>query len=455
MGATALLAGGELRVDPGGTTTVTLDVRNTGQVVDQFAFEVLGDAAPWATIDPPTVSLFPGADTTVTVTFAPPRLPTTPAGAIPFAVRVLSQEDPQGSVAEEGVLDVTAFRDVGAELIPTTARGIRRGRFQIAVDNRGNEPFGSTILVSDPDDLLDFAVDRATVEAPPDTAVLVPLTVRPRLGFWRGPERSMPFQVHLQPELGEGPVVDGTFVHLPRLPRWLPKALLLLAALLLLLVILYFTVLRPTVDSLARQAAEEELAEVQAAIDEQVAEAEMAAEEASEAAAVAEEGAAATAEDAETIEEVLGAGGGGAGSAAGAASITEGQSFRVYLRRSVAPGAEATTEYTVPDGQRLAITDYILQNPNGDNGESQLRQGADQPIDIDRLENYRSRDEHFVTPLVLEGGSSLVFSVRCENAPPTACNPGVLLAGVLGLPAELDVGSAGIDDEQPLELPGG
>lgn len=447
MGATAALAAAELRVDPGGTTAVTLDVRNTGQVVDHLTFEVLGDAAPWAVLDPPTVTLYPGAETTVTVTFAPPRLPTTPAGAVEFAVAVRSEEDPEGAIAEEGVLEVTAFRDIGGELIPTTARGIRRGRYQLAVDNRGNQPFAAAILVSDPDDLLDFAVDRAVVEAPPDTAVLVPLTVRPRLGFWRGPPRSRPFQVHLQPEEGSGPVLDGTFVILPRLPEWLPQALAALAALVLLAVILYYTVFRPTVDDLARQAAAEELAQEQTVVDQQVAQAADAAERASEAAATA-------AEDATTVEDLLGPGGGAAGgTTAGTAEITDAQTFRVYLNRSVAPGAEAAAVYPVPDGQRLAVTDYILQNGAGDSGLVELRQDADQPFDVDRMENFRSRDEHFVTPLVLDGGTELVFNVRCENAPPTACNPGVLVSGVIGLPAEGAAGAGGTAGDEPLELP--
>jgi hypothetical protein len=40
---------------PGAEATVTATVRNTGTLVDQFTFEILGDAAGWATVDPPTL----------------------------------------------------------------------------------------------------------------------------------------------------------------------------------------------------------------------------------------------------------------------------------------------------------------------------------------------------------------------------------------------------------------
>ncbi|MGV9547815.1 hydrogenase expression protein, partial [Streptomyces ardesiacus] len=37
-------------VDPGSTTRVRLRVRNTGDVVDEYRFEPVGDIAPWTTV---------------------------------------------------------------------------------------------------------------------------------------------------------------------------------------------------------------------------------------------------------------------------------------------------------------------------------------------------------------------------------------------------------------------
>ncbi len=41
-------------VDPGSTTRVRLRVRNTGDVVDEYRFEPVGDIAPWTTVEPQT-----------------------------------------------------------------------------------------------------------------------------------------------------------------------------------------------------------------------------------------------------------------------------------------------------------------------------------------------------------------------------------------------------------------
>ena len=62
MGAAASIEPRAVTVAPGTEASVTVRLRNTGTVVDQMTIEVLGDAAGWSTVVPPTLSLFPGAD---------------------------------------------------------------------------------------------------------------------------------------------------------------------------------------------------------------------------------------------------------------------------------------------------------------------------------------------------------------------------------------------------------
>src|SRR6266536_2390940 len=119
MGATATLSEAGLVAEPGQETTCSVTIRNAGQVVDQFAIDVVGDASGWATAEPATVNLMPGETGTVTVRFAPPRSSDVPAGLIPFGVRVFSSEDPAGSVVEEGTVQLGAFTEVTAEIVPS------------------------------------------------------------------------------------------------------------------------------------------------------------------------------------------------------------------------------------------------------------------------------------------------------------------------------------------------
>jgi len=46
VGASVTLVTPAVSVEPGGTVTVAVKVRNTGTVVDEFVLDVLGDAAP-------------------------------------------------------------------------------------------------------------------------------------------------------------------------------------------------------------------------------------------------------------------------------------------------------------------------------------------------------------------------------------------------------------------------
>ena len=195
-----MLSAAEVDVEAGSEAVLTVRVRNSGSVVDQFSFEVAGDAAPWATFEPPVLSLFPAAEGTTEVRFKPPRSPSTPAGAVPFAIRVISQEDPAGGVAEEGVLRVAPFTDLFAELVPRTGSGRRSGRFQLALDNRGNTHIRARVEATDPDDQLTFVATPSTLVAAPGTAAFSRVEAKPRNTFLRGPSVTRPFQVVVMPE---------------------------------------------------------------------------------------------------------------------------------------------------------------------------------------------------------------------------------------------------------------
>jgi len=184
-------------VAPGASESVQLTVRNTGTVVDQFTCEVLGEAAAWATVTPPVVSMFPSAEETVEITFEPPKLPTTKSGRMAFAVRAASAEDPAGSVVEEGTLEVGAFSDVVVELVPRTSRGRRKSRTQLVVDNRSNVAYRGSPTGVDPQLLLKMTFDPPVIDVAPGAVAFSRVVIRPRKTFWRGPTTNHSFQVML------------------------------------------------------------------------------------------------------------------------------------------------------------------------------------------------------------------------------------------------------------------
>jgi hypothetical protein len=393
MGAVVSLEPRSVPATPGSQSIVLVRVRNSGKVVDQFAFQVLGDAAPWATIDPPTLSLFPGAEGTATIAFAPPRSPATRAGPTPFGVRVASKEDPGGSAVEEGTLEIAPFSEVSAELVPRTSRGSRGATHDLAVDNRGNVALSAAVGALDPDRLLDFEVLPPAVTADPGAAVFTKLRVKPKRTFWRGPAVGRPFQVSLDVP-GGGPVVlDGSLLQTAILPPWTFRAIAAALVLVVAAFIAWQTLLKPAIESSARAQAEEVL-------------------------------------EAVGITPPPSGGAGGASpspSSSTGASLPPGASPTPAPSATPAPGAASPTDGRLvagagplapSAGMSLYLTDLVFSNPS-DTATGELRlERSGQPLLVLQLQNFRDLDFHFVTPIVVGPGQelALICPAGCPGA---------------------------------------
>lgn len=210
-----------LSVVPGEMVTCTVRIRNTGAVVDQFALTVLGQPAAWTTVVPAALSLFPNADGTVELHFAPPRAPGVGVGPTPFGVRVVGSEDPDNAVVEEGEIDLLPFVDVTAKVTPRTSETKRKARHEVVVDNLGNAPVAVHLSAADPDEQLAFDLKDPTVTVEAGQSRHVPLKVAAKKGFARGADKHRPFQVTARPEGGLYPLVmDANLIQKAGLPRF-------------------------------------------------------------------------------------------------------------------------------------------------------------------------------------------------------------------------------------------
>ena len=222
VGASAFLAAGEPIVQPGETTKRTIKIRNTGQVVDNFLIDVVGDAAAWATAEPKEVNLFPGAEAEATITFAPPKSPNVRAGLVPFAVRVLSRRTRPARSSRKARSRIAPFSELAAEIVPRTIKAKRRAKSEIAVDNVGNVPVNVQLLVEDPEQQLKGTVDPPAISLEPGKATFADVDVRPVNTFWKGPSKTLPYQVAVIADDGRAPVfADGIVLQEQILPKWL------------------------------------------------------------------------------------------------------------------------------------------------------------------------------------------------------------------------------------------
>ena len=239
-------------VDPGGSTTVRLRLRNTGDVVDEYRCTPVGDLAPYITVEPPTLRLYPGTADTVLLTFAPPRTPDATAGPNPYGVQVVPTEHPEATTVPEGNLTITPFTEIRAELVPHTVKGRFRGRPRLAVDNLGNTKLTASVAGTDNGDQLSYEIHPANVQIAPGRAAFVKATLRPQRITWFGRKENRPFRLAVQ-RSGNAPLeVDGTYVQRGVLPRWLATFLGMMMGLVVAAVALWFAY-KPHVASLAQE----------------------------------------------------------------------------------------------------------------------------------------------------------------------------------------------------------
>jgi hypothetical protein len=430
MGASVLLGDDDLVVVPGTGFEREVRVRNTGSVVDRFELDILGDAAGWTKVEPATINLLPGEESTARILFAPPRTSNVSAGSVPFALRVMSREDTAGSVISEAAVTVSPFLSVSAELVPRTSRGSRVGRHQLAIDNLGNDGAEVRLIGSDPDRLLDFRITPDLFKATAGTATFIKVKVLPKKRFLKGKEKSLPFEVAVVVPGHEPVQVPGVMLQGPIVPPWLLKFLLLVAAIVGALLLLWGTVLKPQVESTAKEVAEKETVPIADAVKASQKTADEAATSAEEARVAAglppkKKGAAGA-----------GAGAGGAGTAGAGTTAAAGPGenatatdFRITTSTLPGPvGVFQPFTYTPPKGKLAWISDIVLQNPRADIGLLQIRRGKTVLLEFG-LENFRDLDYHLIQPLRFSHTAPVVIAIECHNPGTTACTPSVYFTG--------------------------
>lgn len=209
-----------LAVAPGREATCTVHVTNLGDVVDAFDVQVLGPAAAWTVIEPAAVSLFPGKEGAVRLSFRPPQGAGVPAGPMPFGVRVMSRDAGMAtSVVEEGSLEIGTYRAMAADLAPRTSHGIFSGRHRVRLTNGGNAPATVRLSGSDAEQALDIDFRPAAVQVPSGATAEATVKARCRNLAFAGEARQWSFTVVAEAEDTPPVELPGVMMQRPLLGR--------------------------------------------------------------------------------------------------------------------------------------------------------------------------------------------------------------------------------------------
>jgi len=371
-----------LTVSPGGEVRCIVKVRNAGEIVESYRFQVVGDPGQWATVEPAQISLYPAAEGTTTVIFKVPKGSRMPAADLPFAVRVMPVERPQFAAAPEGMLRVLPYRETTAEVLPRMSRVRRTARHEVAIDNRGNVPLQVSVSAADPDQALRATASPSSVMVPPGQAIFSTLKLRhPRL-LWRGQPVTRPFRVILASAEGPPQMLDATTVQQPLISRATGRLVAMALAALVALAAVWFFALKPAVTSAAKDAVS------------------------------------AGGGGGGGSQPVSGAGGGGGGGAGSVKANPSPGSQTPFSRRLATAGTGAQdSDFSVADKTVFLLTDVIVQNPQGDAGEVELRVGGTSILTLS-LSNFRDEDYHLVTPVEVLKNQTVQLHTVCQTAGP-------------------------------------
>ncbi|MFI6090558.1 hydrolytic protein [Streptomyces sp. NPDC051218] len=454
-------------VAPGDEATTSLTVRNDSDIVEAYALEVVGDCSPWTTVEPARVSLYPGTTQTVTVRVAPPRSPETRAGQVPLGIRVRPAEHPDAVTVSETTVFIEAFRELRAELVPQRRRGWRGARYRTEVRNLGNIPVDLALEGKQDGEELGFGFAPGQQRLEPGESAEARLKVKVQRLVWFGQPSPWPFEVDVaespaaststvegsgatgtRPGSSETPkastpgpgsgaastspaptqhtVVQGEFVQMPLLPRWLLAVL----AILLALILAWFALVRPAVRSTAEEAADKAVKDTPAAAEK---------EQRGDKNGQAPGGADSPAQGpgGSTGSQP---GGGSGGSAAGDVADTvpgTGRQSSATIDIQTGGGGEKVGTYRVPEGKVLGITDAVVANFQGDEGVLTITFG-DHKVTTIALETFRNQDYHWVTPIRISEKSTVTASVKCakpgtpaSGAQASECHEVLNVSGVL------------------------
>ncbi len=435
MSVSASLDESTVTLEPGSEAALPVQVLNSGTTVEEVRFEVIGPCAGWATVEPESLSLYPGASGAATITLHPPRSSAVMPGETPLGLRVVPTSDVGATVVPERSVQILPFTDVTSEIVPRASHSAWRGRHEVAVDNRGNTHTSIGLEAREETERARLVFEPEELNVPPGEAKFAKLRVRPVNRVWRGAPVTHPFQVLVtQQSLGEGsdppmPVVlDGTYEQEAILPRWLPRVLIAAVLLVGLLAGLWYGLLRPTVRSAAKEAITPE-----AINDAQAQRSTQGADGGSSEGGGANGGASGSGgqSSGQNGGGENGSGSGGAGSGVPKSANT------TQVKDSVGGGATDKTAYTVPEGQTFELTDIVVQNPQGDSGTVVVSSEDGQVLDL-ALENFRDSDYHFVTPIQIASGGKITISITCREvgkpvkAPkPSQCSESLFVGGTL------------------------
>lgn len=216
----------QIAVDPGQRVDMTVEVLNRGNTDDRVGLRVQGIPGSWVTMPDGFVSVPAGQTVSLTLSFRPPRHPTTPTGRQRFRIEMVSQRHPDLRVAENAFLLLGTYVAFEASLDGEQLRV--PGTAVVRVQNTGNAPANFSVVARDRQGALQFRGETGRIGINPGQIAHVELAVEPRSQRVFGGGGVYPFEVEVVSRAGGRQTLTGEAQAGSIIPSWAMYGLIFL-----------------------------------------------------------------------------------------------------------------------------------------------------------------------------------------------------------------------------------
>ncbi len=368
---------------PGERLTLPLSIHNLGESTESYTIVPAGLSASWTKIERGNVTLFGGSQDVIDVVVMPPAIPTTSSGPTVINVRVIPQGEPDNAVVAEIVLEIQPFDDRRIVTLQPVQRARHRANYEFMVENHGNGLASCRLRLVDPTNRIDGSFDPPAVGVAPGGASLVRFKAKAKRGMLRRATRTLDFEIEAEQQ-GHDPAIGSmSIVQPPTVPASAIARSLAVAAFVAAATAAWYGVVRPELRDTVNERVDARVAEL--------------APNPNDRAPVTT-----TASDGDTEPSV-------------AASSQE-DSEPAFIRLAVEAGLTATADAssTIPDSDIFDLSDIRVENSLNESGIATLLINGETAYQWS-LSNIRGQlFEPSITPIRLQPGDNITFSVRCD-----------------------------------------
>lgn len=211
------LAPGQLRLDPGESEQILINLFNEGDVSGDYSLKIKNQSELLRLdLSHRTVSMVPGARASVTLTVHAPKHSELHAGEHRFRVIVASNRSRSIVGQMDGRVIVTPFEQFSFNMQPQRVK--QNKTTQVIIKNEGNVSVRYRVSGRDQAAVIDYDILDPVVEVGPgeEQSVPVKLSVHERSVF--GKEERYPFEMQVRTTAGDKRAQRGTLAVQPYLP---------------------------------------------------------------------------------------------------------------------------------------------------------------------------------------------------------------------------------------------